>query len=523
LVDAAGRPVVAASAHEDDPAPRRAASGSGRDTMRLVMLFCTGLVSMAMEVVWIREFTPYMGTAAYAFATILTIYLAATFIGARFQSTGILADPDALWTVAGVAALLPLAAADPRVLSPLVDASQLAPRDLMVGGLRVGLGLLPVCAAIGYLTPTLIDRVSGGDAARAGRAYAVNVVGCILGPLLACFVLLPRLGERGSIVALAAPLFAIAVTTGRRRLAPVAAIVAAALLVAVTRDYASRFPTRQVRRDYEATVIATEDRTGKRLLVNGIGMTTLTPITKFMVHLPLAFLTRPPATVLVICFGMGTGFRSALSWDVSTTAAELVPSVPAVFGFYHADAAQLMASSHARVVIDDGRRFLERTSDVYDVMTIDPPPPVEAAGSGMLYSREFYQLARRRLRPGGILQQWCPSGEPVVTAAVTRSIVDAFPHVRMFRSIEGWGYHYLASDAPIPDRTAADLAGRLPARAAADLGEWFEGATAEQLMERLLLQEVHPQQVFAAAPSAPALVDDRPINEYFLLRRAFSR
>ena len=78
----------------------------------------------------------------------------------------------------------------------------------------------------------------------------------------------------------------------------------------------------------------------KWLLVNGIGMTSLTPITKFMVHLPLAFHEGRPESALVICFGMGTTFRSALSWDIDTTVVELVPSVAKAFGFYHADAAR---------------------------------------------------------------------------------------------------------------------------------------------------------------------------------------
>jgi spermidine synthase len=62
----------------------------------------------------------------------------------------------------------------------------------------------------------------------------------------------------------------------------------------------------------------------------------------------------------------------------------------------------------ARVVIDDARRYLERTAQRFDVITIDPPPPVEAAASSLLYSQEFYRLVQRRLRPGGILQQWLP-------------------------------------------------------------------------------------------------------------------
>src|SRR5262249_8312201 len=163
---------------------------------------------------------------------------------------------------------------------------------------------------------------------------------------------------------------------------------------------------------------------------NGVGITSLTPITKVMVHLPLSFLTTPPRSVLVICFGMGTSFRSALSWNVPTTVAELVPSVPGLFGFYHPAGPDLLGSPLAQAAIDDGGRLLERSSRDYDLITTDPPPPVEAAGSSLLYSREFYELARRRLRPGGILQQWFPGGEARILASVTLAITESFPYVR---------------------------------------------------------------------------------------------
>ena len=142
-----------------------------------------------------------------------------------------------------------------------------------------------------------------------------------------------------------------------------------------------------VRRDYAASVLSYGEGFEKLLCVNGLGMTTLTPVTKFMVHLPLAFHQGPPESALVICFGMGTTYRSALSWGLQTTAVELVPSVKDTFGFYHADAARVLQDPKGRIVIDDGRRYLERTRDQYDVIVIDPPPPVEAAGSSLLYSR----------------------------------------------------------------------------------------------------------------------------------------
>jgi spermidine synthase len=87
-----------------------------------------------------------------------------------------------------------------------------------------------------------------------------------------------------------------------------------------------------------------------------------------------------------------------LSWVIDSTAVELVPSVPELVTFFHPNAAALMMSPLSHVVIDDGRFYLERSSAQYDVITIDPPPPVEAAGSSLLYSKEFYSTVRQHHR-----------------------------------------------------------------------------------------------------------------------------
>jgi spermidine synthase len=524
----AGSAITLQGATARGPAPARASAEPRR--VLLALLFMTGFVSMAMEIVWVRQFTPYLGTVVYAFAVLLASYLGATFLGSvayRVLARGGAKPDESVGLVYGFVAaaifgLLPLVAADPRLPLPIIDPTIPQPFDLLLGAGRVALGLIPFCAAIGFITPMLVDHCSAGDPGKAGKAYAVNVVGCILGPLAASFGLLPAIGEHGSIAVLALLLFAVAPLAGRPRAAALAGAAALGLaLVVVTRDHASLFPHREVRRDYEGTVVATDSTGRKELLVNGVGITGLTPITKMMVHLPLAFLGRPPQSALVLCFGMGTSFRSALSWGVPTTAVELVPSVPSLIGFYHEDGPELLRSPLARVVIDDGRRLLERSPDQYDVITIDPPPPVEAAGSGLLYSKQFYALARARLRPGGILQQWFPGGERAVLASVARAITESFPHVRVFQSVEGWGFHFLASDTPIPAASADVLAGRLPPSAARDLVEWWHEVTPEQALGRVVQHELPPERVLAVAPDTPALEDDRPINEYYLLRRTF--
>jgi spermidine synthase len=496
----------------------------------LALLFIGGLTSMGAEVVWIRQFTPYMGTMVYAFASILGSYLISTFVGSwiyRRWSSKHAGGKTAVWALIGLAMLLPLVTADPS----LNLWQEVAKLRYVVGALRAAVGIIPFCGLLGFVTPMLVDRWSGGDPDKAGRAYAVNVVGCILGPLLSGFVLLPFLNERWVLFLFALPWLIVGFNPGwlaavQEETAPRArsvrasyAIVGLAIvLVLVSRSFESRFPERVVMRDSTATTMGVTVGDQKDLRVNGTGMTGLTPITKMMAHMPLASLDHPPQSALVICFGMGTTFRSLLSWNIQTTAVELVPGVPKLFYYFHPDAPQLLSSPLAHVEVDDGRRYLERTTQQYDVITIDPPPPVESAGSSLLYSKEFYSTIKERLQPGGILQQWLPSGDGEVQTAIMRALEESFPYVRIFPSVTGYGAHFLASERPLPRRSAEELVQRMPAAAVHDMMEWGPKPTPVRQFAAMLDHEIPAEQLLDASPQTNAMQDDRPVNEYFLLR-----
>lgn len=500
--------------------PAVAAGGTaGGGASVLWLLFLTGLTAMAMEVVWVRRYTPFLGTVVYAFAAILAVYLPATVIGSavyRRWFSRATAESPVLWMWLAATALLPLMLTNPHFVFSRMT--------------RLVLGIGPFTGLLGLITPMLVDRFSGGNASKAGTAYAVNVAGCIVGPLLAGFLLLPFMSERLAVVALTLPWLMIgvvplrpSVSPPRRRIAIYAALALAAVLIAEGRGFDEHRLNRRVLRDSTATVIATGSGMDKQLLVNGNGMTSLTTITKVMAHFPLAFLDRPPQNALVICFGMGTTFRSLRSWDIDVTAVELVPSVPRLFSYYHSDADRVLSSPKAHVVIDDGRRYLQRTSEQFDLITVDPPPPLEAAASSLLYSREFYRAAKRRLAEGGILEQWLPTtpdSEPVDVSAVARSLHDSFPYVRAFK--DEFGIHFLCRDQPFPPRTAADLLRRIPEPAVRDLAEWEDDLhpvqEASKQLTTLLNQELSMDELIAASPGTPALSDDRPVNEYFAWR-----
>lgn len=482
----------------------------------LWFLFSTGLCSMAMEVVWIRQFTVYLGNVVYAFALILAIYLIATFLGSsiyrRLTAKHGDASWNAVWILLGLSALLPLLMADPRWQIPEADDVR---ASLAYGAIRAVIGIAPFSALTGFLTPMLVDRWSDGNPGLAGKAYSINVLGSILGPVLAGFIILPLFGEHWGLCLMAAPLLLIGIAHMRGHRTLLACTAAASLCIALfTKDFGTQFTKRIELRDHTATIIATGEGMQRRLLVNGTGMTKLTPITKMMAHLPLAYLDHAPSDALVICFGMGTTFRSMLSWNINATAIELVPSVPKLFGYFHPDGPDLLRSPRARIVIDDGRRYLERSQEQFDIIAADPPPPVGAPASSLLYSQEFYAILKRHLRKGGIVQVWFPGDDDTTTAAITKSLTDAFPYVRAFESIEGWGTHYLASMQPLPTQTAAQLAAKLSPNSRRDLLEWNPQLSAEDMFQKVLSAE---QNLTGYAKATP-LSDDRPVNEYFLLR-----
>lgn len=494
----------------------------------LLLLFGTGLTCMGMEVVWIRQFTPFVGTMVYSFAMILGVYLCATTIGARTYrvwSQNHSHELPWIWPLLGLCGLLPLLTTNP-MLHWWLEAQGAYPEPILGPLLRLSVGIGPFSAILGFLTPMLVDRWSGGNPDRAGTAYAINVLGCIVGPLLSGFLLLPLMNEPFALLLLVLPWFWIGLrktSEGSRHSATPAwsyAIVLAAVpLMASSHSYEDMYPVRQVLRDHTANVLAAKSNSGKHLFVNGVGITSMTPITKMMAHLPMASLDRPPQNALVICFGMGTTFRSLLSWSVPVTAVELVPSVPRVFGFFYEDGPLLLQSPNAHVVIDDGRRYLERTTEQYDVITIDPPPPVPAAGSSLLYAKEMYVIAGKRLRPGGILAQWFPEEKnAMVLASVTRALRDVFPFVRAFPSMYGTGVHFLASNRPLARRTPEELILRMPRTAVADMVEWQKQKDPTYPFASMVEHELSVDSLISSIPQAPILDDDHPVNEFFALR-----
>lgn len=494
-------------------------------------LFLTGFVAMALEVAWVRAFTPVLRTTIYSFALLLVVYLFATWLGSWWYRQDLankrVLPKNRLVAFTTLASFLPILAGNPDWTPTLLMPT------LIVAVLMVLMSIFPFCLFLGYLTPCLIDEISKGCPKTSAYSYVFNIVGSILGPLIAGYWLLPLIGAKYTQWVFSLMLFLLAIAFYQRSFVkkPVRriteALVGLALLIISflipNHESGANLEPSVLFRDHSATVIAHGRDMKRMLLVNGYGITELTTITKFMSHLPLAHLNQPGESALVICFGMGTTFRSLLTWPLKEVyAVELIPSVVKTFSFFHKDANEVLADPRGHIIIDDGRRFLARSSKKFDVITLDPPPPVEAAGSSLLYSEEFLHLVKSHLKEEGILQHWFPGGEQKIFESILAAIRNVFPHVIVFHSVKDWGYHFLASQQPIVNLTAGELLERLPPNAIKDLLEWEFPTTPQELVTKMISNRWQdPDQHETKMPLA--FTDDRPMNEYFLVRRTWDR
>jgi hypothetical protein len=286
------------------------------------------------------------GHAIYSFAFILGLYLFATAVGSylyrRHLQVGAVWKTDVVLTGLFAVSFLPLALDDPRIVF------------FLEGFVLNGMGMPMVFSEHIPCPHRLSDTAAYRRLFRAGLSRRAGPMRSILSDvsLGPSRVLCPPAVSRHQVVAclLSVPFMLLHLFYHlrqglRTRWHGVMSAVAAALLlisVFLSNSYEEHFGSadrgRVVRRDYAATVLSFGQGLQKELIVNGQGITGLTPITKYMAHLPLSFFEGTPHSALVVCFGMGTTYRSLLSWGIDVTAVELVPSVRAAFSYYFDDA-----------------------------------------------------------------------------------------------------------------------------------------------------------------------------------------
>ncbi len=505
----------------------------------LIISFITGFTTLALEIVWTRAYAPVLGTMVYSFAFLLAGYLLATYIGSVLYRKNLrcnkVKSPVTIITLASLFVFFPILINDPQLFVYGGRTYMLTSSNIIKYFIQIVLTIFPFCIALGYLMPLLVDQYSKGKPFEAGKIYTVNVIGCILGPLFASYALLPYLGVKSSLILLALPYTFLLIYLSKylKSYVKIFSICLSFVFIFTSLVYTKTYEIPKfsdndevtIKRDYSATVLGVVNKKAniKQLLVNGYGITILSSVTKFMAHLPMVYCKNKPEKALVICFGMGTTYRSLLSWDINVTAVELTPSVVEMFPLFFDDTNEILNNKKGNIVIDDGRRFLLRTKEKFDVITLDPPPPIQSSGSSLLYSKEFCHIAKGRLKEGGILHHWIPifldfdEYEDMYAIPVLRAIQSEFKYVKTFGSVSTkWGVHFLASDSPIDNLSIQEFVDKMPQKAKDDLMEWKKDIDIVSFVSKLgilpeqFFDNINPDRNFIAT-------DDRPYNEYFFI------
>ncbi|USW94009.1 fused MFS/spermidine synthase [Pseudomonas proteolytica] len=444
--------------------------------LALVLYAIAGGVALGYEVVWSQSIVQFMSTRTYAFAVVLATYLAGLFIGSQLMARRVerLRDPWGVFGLliagAGLVALLEIALLGRWLvlLQTQAEALVLSLGGVELAGMSARFAIAALCIVF---VPTLLLgaafplalRLSVGSAhvgRDVGAVVAFNTLGGIVGVMLCGFVLIPWLGlvrTLGLLAVIAGAVGYLAVRRGhgvkRGRRQAVAALgllsLAVALLTPVDR-LANLLPGarnaslkfyQEGRGATVAVVIQGKgQRAFQRLYIQGVSNTgDAMPSLRYMriqALLPLLIHNGEPHSALVIGFGTGITAGALLRYPglEQRVVAELLPAVvqaaPLFKGNYNA-----ASDPGVQVRLRDGRQELLRSPQAYDLITLEPPPP-SAAGVVNLYSRDFYQLAARRLEKHGLLAQWLPLPTQNIedSQALVRSFLDVFPHASLWTS-----------------------------------------------------------------------------------------
>jgi spermidine synthase len=375
---------------------------------------------------------------------------------------------------------------------------------------------------------------------RIGKLYALNTVGGVLGSLAAGFVLIPCLGSQWTLTVLISVnvLLFVVVSASQsglmtnRILWRQGAMASAAIVmsfVVMGSHYLERQLTAfnganvlELRESKEATfaVLGYEEAASgdyQQLVVNSKSYANNRAEGRrymaAMGHYPILLHPGPSETAVVICIGTGTTI-GAVSIHEELQSVDAVDLAPPVFEFarYFVPINQrFYENPRVHEVAADGRHYLLGTSNTFDVITLEPPPPHDA-GVVNLYTEEFYALAKQRMRPGGVLAQWVPLdfARGVLPKMMLKAMLAEFKHVSLWMPSRMEGVA-IGSDEPLKiDRVVLGRRMAVP-KVADDLTAIGLGSPDDLLATFIAADATLATYV----QDVPSLTDDRPRIEYY--------
>ena len=535
--DAAGPAAAPVAAHDRVDLP------AGARRLVLWVFVVSGFATLALEVVWFRAIVLVARPTVYTFA----IMLAAVLFGIAFGSFLITPFMRRRWNwlallaaaeiAMGFAALVSLGALG-RVndvnaaITPYI--ASVVPSFLTYAIAAALPVVLPACLLMGLAYPIglhLYVGATAGDSARAasriGTFNSLNLVGAIFGSLIGGFVLLPKLGSRTSLIAVAILIFAsglallIYVLKKPALRIAAAGVLAAGFGVVAVRTVDPfhvflnvRYPGQKVawyEEAVEGTVSVHGDRPGNYMLVlDGNHQANDTgPMLATHRRIALLGLALHPEVREMLVVGLGGGATPGAAVTHEGVELDVVELSSAVVRasklFAHANH-NLLEQPNVHMRVDDGRNYLTLTKKKYDLITADLIQPIHA-GSNNVYSKEYFEAVRAALKPGGMTMQWANG-----TEAEYKTICRTFQTVFPYATVWGDGSLLLGTVEPLVLRES-DYQWKLqsPGRkqGLVELG-------ADTFDKLLAMYMAGPDELRAYLGDGPILTDDRPLAEYFL-------
>ena len=544
----------------------------------------SGLVALVYEVAWTRLLVLVIGPTTYAFTIVVASFVVGIAIGSAAAARLVRRTTQPLVWLGGMLVVTAASASASGWFAasrlPLMIASQVADpnaafgRVITIQAAGIAILLLPMTCALGAVFPFALAAASAGQSSVArdtARVYAWNTVGAIAGSIVGGFVLLPFAGldRTFRLAALTGAAAALVVWMVERRRQPQARGRIAVLMtgLAVTAVSALLLPAWDLRllasgaykyapyvdvadlesdlrtwrqvyyKDGAAATVSVRELAGMRSLVidgkaDASNMGDM--LTQRLLGLLPVLLHRDPEEICIIGLGSGVTAGSALARGTVRRAdvVEISPEVTEASRFFDRENGGVLDAPGVRVIVADGRSHLLLTRRRYDVIVSEPSNPW-MAGIAALFTREFFEAARARLQPDGLLCQWAHTYDmsQADLQSIVQTFASVFPQATMWlvgqgdllligtngasieAHLEGLSARLrqgttsaLLADVAIADRAAPFALFSLLVGGPAELQRYGSGA-AIQRDDRMALEFSAPRAIYGRPTSGNAAID----------------
>lgn len=494
-----------------------------------VTIALSGATALGAEVIWTRLLGLMLGATVYTFSIILAVFLVGIGTGSTVGSMAARGakNPKALlgwsqmllagavaWTAYMLSQSLPY-----WPINPLLSTSPWY--TFQIDMVRCLWALLPAALLWGASFPLALAAAASeeGDPGRlVGGIYAANTGGAIVGALSASMILVPWIGTGPS----QAVLIGVLAASGLLMLVPLlrpfrlgTALATAGAAVAAVLLAQSVSPVPGMLIAYGRRMMTSMGRS--EVMYTGEGINSSIAITRWddgavqfhvsgkveastesydmrlqrmLGHLP-ALTHKDPKSVLIVGFGAGVTAGSFVVYPSikRIVICEMEPLIPPTATKYFGPQNYFVVNDpRTQVIYDDARHFVLTTPEKFDIITSDPIHPW-VKGSATLYSKEYFELVKQHLNPGGVITQWVPlyESDPETVKSEIATFFDVFPNGTIWgNDISGGGYDLVLMGQVDPAKLDVDgMQARLEspegARVAASLREVGFGSIVQLL------------------------------------------